>query len=154
MIARTAPRPRPQAPRSPRGWALAGALLGALGALVAFAPAQWLAHGLARASGGQVLLAQARGTVWTGSAQLVLTGGAQSQDRIALPGRLQWRLRPAGAGLAVALQADCCTRAPLQLTIAPRWGGATVAVADSQSQWPASVLTGLGTPWKALLQKS
>ena len=60
MIARTAPRPRPQAPRSPRGWAMAGALLGALGALLAFAPAQWLASGLARASGGQVLLAQAR----------------------------------------------------------------------------------------------
>ncbi len=150
MTARTAPRPRPQAPRSPRGWALAGALLGTLGALVAFAPAQWLAHGLARASGGQVLLAQARGTVWTGSAQLVLTGGAQSQDRIALPGRLQWRLRPAGAGLGVALQADCCTRAPLHITVAPRWGGATVAVADSQSQWPASVLTGLGTPWNTL----
>jgi len=41
-------------------------------------------------------------------------------------------------------------RAPLHITVAPRWGGATVAVADSQSQWPASVLTGLGTPWNTL----
>ena len=46
--------------RSAWGWALAGALLGALPALAVFAPAQWLASAVASASGGQVQLAQVR----------------------------------------------------------------------------------------------
>ncbi len=149
-MARTAPRSRPQAPRSPRAWAVAGLLLGALPALAVFAPAEWLARGIARASGNQVLLAQARGTVWTGSAQLVLTGGAESQDRAALPGRLHWQLRPRWMGLAATLQADCCTSEPLRMALSLRWGGAHLALHDGQSQWPAAVLAGLGTPWNTL----
>ncbi len=45
-----------------------GCLLGALPVLLLFAPAAWLAAGVERASGGQILFAQPRGTVWTGSA--------------------------------------------------------------------------------------
>ena len=137
--------------RSAWGWALAGALLGGLPALAVFAPAQWLAAGVQRASGGQVQLAQARGTVWNGSAQLVLTGGLNSQDAAALPGRLDWQLRPTWSGGARALvTAACCTPAPLRLHAQPRWGGVSLSVADGQSQWPAALLTGLGTPWNTL----
>ena len=133
------------------GWALAGALMGGLPALVLFAPAQWLASGVQRASGGQVQLAQARGTVWNGSAQLVLTGGQSSQDATALPGRMDWRLRPTwGGGVRARLHAACCTPAPLLLGVQPRWGGARLSVADGSSQWPAALLTGLGTPWNTL----
>lgn len=132
------------------GWASAGALLGALGAAVLFAPAHWLASGVASATGGQVQLQQPRGTVWNGSAQLVLTGGAASQDAAALPGRMQWRLRPDLRGLHAQLQAACCTPEPLQLQVQARWGGAHLTVADHQSQWPAALLTGLGTPWNTL----
>ena len=32
----------------------------------------------------------------------------------------------------------------------PRWGGASLTVDDGQSQWPAALLTGLGTPWNTL----
>lgn len=157
--ARRLPRPVPLArarrstgtQASAWGWALGGALPGALAALVLFAPAQWLAAGVARASGGQVQLAQPRGTLWDGSAQLLLTGGRASQDAAALPGRLQWRLRPTwSAGLRAQLQAPCCTPAPLQLQVQPRWGGARVALADGTSQWPAALLAGLGTPWNTL----
>ena len=137
-------------PRAPWGWALAGALAGALPALLAFAPAHWLAAAVAQASGEQVQLLAPSGTVWTGSAQLVLTGGPGSQDRAALPARLHWRLRPAWGGLHAELRADCCTRAPLLLRLGVHWGGARVALADGQSQWPAAVLTGLGTPWNTL----
>lgn len=137
-------------PRSPRGWALAGCLLGALPALLVFAPAQWLASAVEQASGGQVLLAQARGTVWTGSAQVVLTGGRGSQDQAALPGRLDWRLRPTWNGARADLRADCCTPQAVQLRMHPHWGGARVTVADARSQWPAAVLAGLGTPWNTL----
>ncbi|GKS75377.1 type II secretion system protein N [Acidovorax sp. SUPP950] len=153
MSRSTAPRPPfagSAVPRSPRGWALAGVLLGALPALLVFAPARWLASAVEQASGGQVRLAQARGTVWTGSAQMVLTGGRGSQDQAALPGRLQWRLRPAWDGARAELRADCCTPQPVQLRLRPHWGGARVTVADGRSQWPAAVLAGLGTPWNTL----
>ena len=138
------------APRSPWGWAAAGVLVGVLPAVISFAPAQWLARAVDSATGGQVLLAQARGTVWTGSAQLVLTGGGASQDRAALPGRLEWQLRPTLRGLRAQVHAACCMTAPLQARLDARWGGARLALADGQSQLPAGLLTGLGTPWNTL----
>lgn len=132
------------------GWALVGAMAGVLPAMVAFAPAHWLADGVARITQGQVQLLQARGTVWTGSAQLVLTGGAASRDSAALPGRVDWQLRPTLDGLRVQLHATCCTPAPLQARAHVRWAGMTLNVADGQSQWPAALLAGLGTPWNTL----
>ena len=69
-------------------WAAAGIVLGVLLALVAFAPAAWLAGSVASATGQRVLLADARGTVWNGSAVAVLTGGEGSRDASSLPGRL------------------------------------------------------------------
>ncbi|HNM41303.1 MAG TPA: type II secretion system protein N [Giesbergeria sp.] len=138
------------AAHTPWGWALAGALAGVLPALLAFAPAHWLATAVGRASGQQIQLQAPSGTVWTGSAQLVLTGGPGSQDRAALPARLHWHLRPTWGGLRAELRADCCTPTPLLLRLGLRWGGARVALADGQSQWPAAVLTGLGTPWNTL----
>ena len=139
-----------QPPRTLWGWALAGALAGVLPALIAFAPAHWLADGVDHATHGQVLLVQTRGTVWTGSAQLVLTGGNASKDSAALPGRVHWQLRPTLTGLQAALKADCCTPEPLQAQAQVGWAGLRVTVADGQSQWPADLLTGLGTPWNTL----
>lgn len=138
------------APRGAWAWALAGALAGTVPAAALFAPARWLAQGVASATGGQVQLLQARGTVWTGSAQLVLTGGTASQDRAALPGRVEWQLRPTLSGVRAQLRADCCTPQPLQAQVQARWAGARLVVADGQSQWPAALLTGLGTPWNTV----
>lgn len=148
------PRPTPSLtlPRAPWRWAVAGVCLGALPALVLWAPARWLATGVQQASGGQLQLQQARGTVWNGSARLVLTGGADSQDQAALPGRLQWQLRPAWNGLSARLTADCCipATAPLQVQVALGLGAVRAQVADGQSQWPAAALAGLGTPWNTV----
>ena len=135
----------------PWGWAWAGALLGLLLVLVLTAPARWLTQAVMQASGGRVQLNDPADSLWNGSAKLVLTGGAGSQDVTALPGRVHWRLRPGWSGVRVALTADCCTATgSIELAISPRWGGANVTVADSQSQWPAAVLTGLGTPWNTV----
>ena len=145
--------PAAEAPgrRPPWGWAWAGALLGLLLVLVLTAPARWLTQAVMQASGGRVQLNDPADSLWNGSAKLVLTGGAGSQDVTALPGRVHWRLRPGWSGVRVALTADCCTATgPIELAIRPRWGGASVTVADSQSQWPAAVLTGLGTPWNTV----
>lgn len=145
--------------RAGRRWALWGALLGALLGLLSQAPASWLASAVLQASGGHLLLAEARGTLWTGSAVAVLSGGSGSRDAAALPGRLQWRLRPAWRGLApaldLALEHPGHSRGPLQLALSPRWRGFELALqatpqAPLQWQWPASWLAGLGTPWNTL----
>ncbi len=44
----------------------------------------------------------------------------------------------------------CCTPAPLALKVSGTWNGARLEVANGESQWPAAVLTGLGTPWNTL----
>jgi general secretion pathway protein N len=137
-------------PRGPWTWALAGVALGLLFALLLFAPARWLTSAVERAAEGRLLLSEPRGSVWNGSALVVLAGGAGSSDAAALPTRLQWRLRPRWDGMAAELDSACCTNPPLKLRLFPQWGGARVAVADAQSRWPAGVLAGLGTPWNTL----
>lgn len=145
--------PLRQGARAPWGWAGAGAVLGLLLALLLFLPARWLAQGVQQASAGQLQLHDVRGTLWNGSAQLLLTGGAGSQDTAALPGRVHWHLRPAwagSAGLALQWSADCCLQQPWQWTVMPRWEGLQLAASDSQSEWPAQLLAGLGTPWNTI----
>ena len=137
-------------PNTPWRWAWAGGLLGLTLAVLLCAPARWLAEGLAQISQSQVQLADPRGTVWNGSAQLVLAGGEGSRDSTALPARLQWQIRPAWNGLRTTLQAECCMAQPLQLLATPHWGGAQVVLTDSQSHWPAPLLAGLGAPWNTL----
>lgn len=146
-MVRPAPDPWPSAPWS---WAAAGLLLGLLLALILFAPARWLASGLRGASAGRVLLDDSRGTLWNGSARLLLTGGADSNDAAAFPGRIDWRIRPSWGGLRAELNAGCCTPQPLTLQARLRWGGGRLDVSDQRSQWPAAVLAGLGTPWNTL----
>jgi general secretion pathway protein N len=131
--------------------------LGALLPTLPWAPAAWLAAGVAEASGQRLQLADARGTVWNGSAVPVLTGGVGSRDASALPGRLQWRLRLHGLGLQLVARHACCINGELLLRLRPglgRWqlelpapatGGATAL-----GQWPAAWLAGLGTPWNTL----
>ncbi len=135
---------------SPWGWAATGAVLGLVLATGFYAPARWLTAALQQGSNGRVVFEDARGTLWSGSARLLLTGGAGSTDAAALPGRLTWQIRPGWSALQADLQADCCTAQPWRWRLLPQWGGASLVLADSLSQWPASWLTGLGTPWNTV----
>jgi general secretion pathway protein N len=136
-------------PRAAR-WGFAGAVLGGLGALVLFAPAAWLSAALQQASNQQFILADPRGTLWNGSAQLVLTGGTDSRDATALPERVQWKLRPSLQGARAQVQATCCSPQPTDVTASPRWGGAHVQISALQLNLPAELLVGLGTPWNTM----
>lgn len=136
--------------QAPWRWAVTGALCGLLVAVVVFAPARWLAALVADATGGRLVLAQARGTVWSGSAQLVLAGGEGSRDAAALPGQVRWQLAPAWLGVQARFEADCCTDQPLGLRMTAGWGRARMDVTNGTSRWPALVLAGLGTPWNTL----
>lgn len=140
---------------TPKRWSLLGALVGVLGALIAFAPASWLARVLASATDQHLLIVDTRGSVWNGSGVLVLTGGAGSRDASALPGRLHWRMTPKlqGLGLQLAARQDCCINGELVLGIKPGLGRMEVSV-DTKADWlarlPADLLAGLGTPWNTL----
>jgi len=148
-----APRPALTA-NAPTGgawrWSTLGTLAGALVATLCWAPARWLASGLDQASQGRILLQSPRGTVWQGSAQLGLSGGAGSRDLQALPGRIAWTLGASSQGLALTLQADCCMTEPLLLQVSAGLGPWRLKLNNHQSLWPAGLLSGLGAPWNTL----
>jgi general secretion pathway protein N len=136
--------------RAPWFFALLGAFLGLSLALFVWAPARWLAWGVAEASQGQVQWLNPRGTVWQGSAQLLLSGGAGSRHPQALPGRLHWTLSPAWSGLRLGWRADCCMTQAASLQAAVGWNTLLLQASDHQSSWPAALLSGLGAPWNTL----
>ncbi len=159
-------------------WAVGGAVLGALVALLVFLPAAWVAAQLASASGGRLLLADARGTVWRGHAVLVLTGGVGSRDAAALPGRLHWRLGWHAGTPALRLSQACCLDQPVLVRWLPSLASnrfelmslpaaaaqpqasmpapATAAAASAAAapssfgRWPVAWLSGLGAPLNTL----
>src|SRR5690606_10018214 len=138
----------------PHRLAWIGLVLGLVLALLLFAPARWLAQGLEKASNGQLRLINASGTVWRGQADLMFSGGPGSRTQTVLPRGLHWQLAPrldAGMpALGIRLHAPCCTPKPIHLQASPRWGGGELKIAASSSQWPADLLSGLGTPWNTL----
>ena len=139
--------------RSAARFAAWGTVAGALVALVLAAPAAWLASAVSGLTGDRIRLAEARGTVWDGSAVVVLTGGAGSRDAATLPGRLSWTLRPAGRALAITARHACCLFGPTTLRIEPGLGRHVIVLPAAPSgigQWPAAALAGLGTPWNTL----
>ena len=171
-----APGPRPtdsagwtRQRRATARWGWAGLVFGGLVGVVAFAPAAWLAGALASATAQRLLLADARGTVWAGSAVPVLTGGSGSRDAAALPGRLSWTLGWHDGALQIQALQSCCLNGALTLRLRPGidrlridWVPPVGTAANPASnpsgvpgasvigQWPAGWLVGLGTPWNTL----
>ena len=85
--------------------------------MVATLPASLLANAVAGATNDTVVLAEAEGTIWNGSAITVLTGGVGSRDASVLPTRLEWRLRPRWNGVALHLTQDCCLAHGVDLSV-------------------------------------
>ena len=137
-------------PRRGWRWAVLGALVGMLLALLVFAPARWLAHALQERTRGQLLLVNPRGTVWNGAAGVVLASGAGGVEALSLPGRLDWQLRPRWNGVDARLDLPCCAAQPLALRALPRTAGLRLEWNDGQSRWPAAMLGGLGAPFNTL----
>ncbi len=135
-------------------WSGAGLVVGALIGLVVFAPAAWLAAAVASATGQRLLLTDARGSIWNGSALPVLSGGAGSRDASALPGRLEWRMGLRGFGLELRARQACCLRGEVRALVKPGIGGLSLQLLPGESttvgQWPTAWLAGLGTPWNTL----
>ncbi len=140
---------------SPRGGGLflLAAVLGLTAGAIAFVPARALALLVREASHDQVRLLNARGTVWQGRAEWVLTGGTGSRSSTALPQGLSWTLAPSwadGPALKLKLSAPCCAPQGMDLLLGWRAGSARLELGRQQSLWPASWLAGLGAPWNTI----
>lgn len=166
--------------RRQRRLAIIGGVVGLLIGCIAFLPASLLASAVASATGDQFVLAEAEGTVWSGSAITVLTGGPGSHDASVLPTRLEWTLRPRLNGLALHLTQDCCLAHGLDLRVSrtlAAWevdvispderdhpaaapakaepgqfgaDAAALAAATPVGQWPMGWLEGRGFPWSTI----
>ena len=134
-----------------RVWALAGALFGGLLSLAWHVPAAWLGNALSQATQGRVLLQEAQGSVWTGSAWVVLTAGPGASSAQALPSRLRWEVRPQWSGdWRVQLHADCCLAQAWTWHFTPSLSGLALRLSDTPLRLPAHLLSGLGTPWNTV----
>ncbi|AZG13107.1 MULTISPECIES: type II secretion system protein N [Cupriavidus] len=144
--------PRRQA-RASRGWQwLRWAILGVATVavtVVASMPATWMADRIATETGRRVLLADAAGTLWHGSATLALSAGTGSQTATVLPGRLTWDVAfwPMLAGtLRIVLEQDMAMAAPVTVAATP----AGWTVQPGSIRLPASLLEGIGAPFNTL----
>ena len=166
--------------RRHRRLAIVGAAIGLAVGIVVSLPASLLASAVANATNDQFLLAEAEGTIWSGSAITVLTGGAGSHDASVLPTRLEWTLRPRWNGVSLHLTQDCCLAHGMDLRlrrtldawqvniigpdergqevasaakITPGMSGAdsaALAAATPLGQWPMGWLEGRGFPWNTI----
>ena len=142
-----------QSRRAAFRWSLVGAALGVLLTVIACAPATWLAGWIADRTDQRLLLADARGTVWSGSAVAVLGGGPGSRDAASLPGRLEWTLGVRGLGLELRAAQACCLNGEVAVRVHPGFGRIGVTLVPPSgwvARWPTAVLGGLGTPWNTM----
>ena len=136
-----------------RAWiaAVAGAAVAALVTLAALAPAQWAGQALERASSGHIELAEATGTIWDGSATVVLaSGGGGGESRSSLPGALSWHLSAPAlltGTVELTLRHPSALTAPLQLNV---YADGRMQLGAATVRLPAAVLAGLGAPWNTV----
>jgi general secretion pathway protein N len=116
------------------------------------APAQWAAASLEEATGDRLELAEASGTLWNGSALLVLASSAEDgASRATLPERVSWRLSP--WALLVG-QVDLTLAHPSALTqplnVRTPLRGGSITLSATTLRLPASLLVGIGAPWNTI----
>jgi len=146
----------PASRRSPIGAPVALTVAAAIACVLVVviwnAPANWLALYVARKTDGLVLLADAEGTVWSGSAVLGL-GAAHGQStepvgaRLALPGRIIWRLEWTGVLAPVLhLTHDGVLLQPTTV----RYASGALAIDAGAAVLPAAILELAGPPLNTL----
>lgn len=129
------------------------AVLAVLAIVVANAPANWLALYVAHQTHGVVSLADAQGTIWSGSAVVAVgapnaDGNNPQAEQLALPGRVIWTLQISGMLAPVLhLTHDGVLLQPLTAHYVD--GGLTLDAGSAVL--PASLLRLVGAPLNTLL---
>ncbi|RDU98585.1 type II secretion system protein N [Trinickia dinghuensis] len=116
---------------------------------VAMAPAAWITPQFAKATQGHVNLIEPSGSLWHGSATLVLAAGRDSGAGTLLPGRVQWDTAfwPLFTGrLSMRMRQTPAMPDPIEVDAAPR----NATVSSGEIAVPAALLAGLGAPFNTL----
>jgi len=134
--------------RSVLPWALV-AVLSSGTVLLVMLPAAWITPQFAKATNGHVNLVDPAGSLWNGSATLMLAAGADPAGATSLPGRIEWRTAfwPLLTG-RVHMQMRQTDAMPDAVTIDATRRGATLTAGEIAV--PASLLAGLGAPFNTL----
>jgi general secretion pathway protein N len=112
-------------------------------------PAAWIAPQFARATQGHVNLVDPQGSLWHGSATLMLAAGHDVQGATLLPGRIEWRASFWALFTGrVRLQMRQTEAMPDPVDVDATLRGATVTAGAIAV--PASLLAGLGAPFNTL----
>ena len=117
--------------------------------LIVMMPAAWITPQFAKATQGHVNLVEPSGSLWHGSATLVLAEGKDAGAGTLLPGRVRWDTAfwPLLTGrLRMRMQQTPAMAQPIDVNAAPR--GTTITAGDIAV--PAALLAGLGAPFNTL----
>ncbi|MEA3119672.1 MAG: ral secretion pathway protein [Paraburkholderia sp.] len=117
--------------------------------LVVLLPAAWVTPQVARATQGHIHLIDPSGSVWRGSATLMLAAGTDASAATALPGRVEWRTAfwPLLVGRA-RMQLRENDAMPEPVILDASFNGVTVSAGSIAV--PAALLSGLGAPFNTL----
>jgi general secretion pathway protein N len=117
--------------------------------LLVLLPAAWITPVFTKASGGHVNLVDPAGSLWHGSATLMLAAGSDTSAATLLPGRIEWHTAfwPLFTGRVrmTMLQSEAM---PDPITVDATGRGSTVS--QGTIAVPASLLSGLGAPFNTL----
>ena len=113
-------------------------------------PAAWVAPQFARASGSRVNLIDPSGSLWHGSATLMLAPGADPRTATVLPGRIEWTTAfwPLLTG-HVRMRMRHTDAMPDPVFVDASLTG-TATVSPGTLEAPATLLAGLGAPFNTL----
>ena len=114
-------------------------------------PASWLGGVLASQTGCRVMLQQATGSIWQGSAALAFyepnatEGGCR--EPLSVTERFQWTSSCSLSSLSCATELQFVALDKPQLI---SWGLKKTQIGANEVKLPANVLEGLGNPWSTL----
>jgi len=128
---------------------IAVALIANLAVLLVMAPAAWVTPQFAKATQGHVNLVEPSGSLWHGSASLMLAAGPGAEAATLLPGRIEWHTSfwPLFTG-RVHMQMRQSDAMPDPVTVDATLRSATLS--GGSMAVPASLLAGLGAPFNTL----
>jgi general secretion pathway protein N len=124
-------------------------ILSVAGTLLAMMPAAWIMPQFARATGGHVNLVDPAGSLWRGSATLMLAAGSDGAGATLLPGRVEWTTAfwPLFTG-RVRMTMRQTEAMPDPVIVDAGLQGATLT--SGAIAVPATLLSGLGAPFNTL----
>jgi general secretion pathway protein N len=128
---------------------VAVAVIANLIVLLVMAPAAWITPQFAKHTQGHVNLVDASGSLWHGSASLMLAAGADTETATLLPGRIEWRTAfwPLFTGrVRMEMRQSEAMPDPVFVDATPR----TATLSGGSIVVPAALLAGLGAPFNTL----